>query len=197
MQIFYNLKDFRNEYDLTQEELGRLLQISKQSVWAFENNRELPNKHKKLLEEKYNCKFLSNENKAKSKIDNSIIEIEVLNPSDNEPIEPFRINRQTIMSYIKCSAPENLKIFRASGDSMATSILDGDFLIVDTKQTNLNTGGIYVFKVNNNFNCKRIYLGIDGNLHIKSDNTKYNEEIYKNINISVIGRVLINLNQRI
>ena len=196
MQIFYNLKDFRTEYDLTQEELGKLLKVSKQSIWAFENNRELPAKHKKFLEEIYNCKFQSNKNKRKNQIDNSVIELELINPSENEPFEAFRISRQTIKSYIKCSAPENLKIFRISGDSMEPTVFDGDRLITDTHQTDLNTSGIYVFKVNNKFNCKRLYLSLDGNLHIKSDNSKYTEEIYKNLNISVIGRVLINLNQR-
>ena len=46
-------------------------------------------------------------------------------------IEPFRISRRSIMEYLRCSSPENLKTFRASGDSMEDKISDGDWLLVD------------------------------------------------------------------
>ncbi len=210
MKKFKNLKDFRDDYGLTLEDVAKELDVSKQSVWAFENTRKLPKKHKKTLEEKYNCLFVSEKEIEKEKYEKDIIEIEhiCLNTECGtgidvfeEPyIEPFRISRQSINAYLKCSSPDNLKIFKATGDSMEDKISDGDWLLVDVGRKDISVSGIYVFVSNNKCRCKRLNITLDGKLHIKSDNKKYEEEVYSqkdNIEIKVIGRVLNNLTKGI
>lgn len=208
MKKFENLKDFRQDLGLTLEEVANILNLSKQSVWAFENTRKLPNKHKIKLENKFDCRFVS-ETEIKNDVDD-IIELEriYINPECGngvevyeEPyIEPFKISRQSIKTYLKCSEPENLKIFQASGDSMEDKISDCDWLLVDVGRNDISISGIYVFKSNDKYRCKRLHISLDGKLHVQSDNNKYKEEVYgqeDNIEITVIGRVLTNLSKGI
>ena len=117
----------------------------------------------------------------------------------SEPIvEPFRISRKSITDYLRCSSPENLKTFRASGDSMEDKISDGDWLLVDIGRTDASISGVYVFLANGLFRCKRLNITLDGRLEVKSDNPKYADEVVgpdSNIEIQIIGRVLNNLSK--
>lgn len=113
-------------------------------------------------------------------------------------IEPFRISRRSILEYLRCSSPENLKTYQASGDSMEDKISDGDWLLVDLGRTDLTVSGVYVFLANGRCRCKRLNMTLDGRLEVKSDNKKYDTEIVgpnDNIEIRVIGRVLNNLSR--
>ena len=208
MKIFYSLKSFRKEYGLTQQDIANMLNVTKQSISAFENTRKLPDKHKNTLESKFNCKLEFDE--LFENTNNDIIELEriYINPECGdgvedygEPyIEPFKISRQSIKTYLKCTEPENLKIFQASGDSMEDKISDCDWLLVDIGRKDISVSGIYIFKSNNKYRCKRLHISLDGKLHIKSDNKKYEEEVYSpedNIEIIIIGRVLNNLSKGI
>ena len=113
-------------------------------------------------------------------------------------IEPFRISRRSIMEYLRCSSPENLKTFRASGDSMEDKISDGDWLLVDIGRRDASVSGVYVFLANGLCRCKRLNMTLDGRLEVKSDNPKYAMEVVgpnNNIEINIIGRVLNNLSK--
>ena len=117
----------------------------------------------------------------------------------SEPhLEPFRISKQSVMSYLRCTSPENLKIFKATGDSMEHKISDGDWLLVDVGRREAATSGVYIFTANGLLRCKRLNTTLDGKLEVKSDNTKYKDEIITekdNIEIVIIGRVLNNLSK--
>lgn len=113
-------------------------------------------------------------------------------------IEPFRISRRSIMEYLRCSSPENLKTFRASGDSMEDKISDGDWLLVDIGRRDASVSGVYIFLANGLCRCKRLNMTLDGRLEVKSDNPKYSMEVVgpkDNIEINIIGRVLNNLSK--
>lgn len=113
-------------------------------------------------------------------------------------IEPFRISRRSIMEYLRCSSPENLKTFRASGDSMEDKISDGDWLLVDIGRRDASVSGVYIFLANGLCRCKRLNMTLDGRLEVKSDNPKYAMEVVgpnNNIEINIIGRVLNNLSK--
>lgn len=115
-------------------------------------------------------------------------------------IEPFKISKQSIISYLKCTSPENLKMFQATGDSMADTIQDGDWLLIDVGRRDATVSGIYLFWANGKCRCKRLNVTLDGRLEVKSDNPKYAMEIVghnDNIEIEIIGRVLNNLSKGI
>lgn len=111
-------------------------------------------------------------------------------------IEPFRISRSSITSYLRCSHPSNLKTFKASGDSMSHTIEDGDWLLVDVGRRDVSDSGVYIFTANDKYKCKRLNMTLDGRLEVKSDNPKYKDEIVgpnDGVEIMIIGRVLNNL----
>lgn len=115
-------------------------------------------------------------------------------------VEPFRISKNSIASYLKCSSYKNLKIFPAEGDSMEDTIHDGDFLLVDVGRRDISVSGVYVFILNKqDIRCKRLNLTVKNYLEVISDNkAKYDKEIIKpsdNIEVEIIGRVLVNLNK--
>lgn len=207
MQTFKNLKKLRQEYGLRLEDVGQIIGVTKQSVWSFEKQDKLPPKYKKILENKFNCHILDED---EGMPDNDIIEIERIyikpecgNGSElmTEPyIEPFKISRQSISTYLRCSSPDNLKLFQASGDSMDPKISDGDWLLVDVGRRDVNISGIYIFMANGLYRCKRLNMTLDGRLEVKSDNKKYDVEILgpdSGVEINIIGRVLNNLSRGI
>ena len=207
MQTFKNLKKLRQEYGLRLEDVGQIIGVTKQSVWSFEKQDKLPPKYKKILENKFNCHILDED---ESMPDNDIIEIEriYIKPECGagtelmaEPyIEPFKISRQSISTYLRCSSPENLKLFQSTGDSMEPKISDGDWLLVDIGRKDVNNSGIYIFMANGLYRCKRLNMTLDGRLEVKSDNKRYDNELIEpnsNIEVEIIGRVLINLSRGI
>lgn len=207
-EVLSNLQILTNE-NITQTKLAAILNYSVQTI----NKRALRNSNftsaeLQTLEEYFNVNLPIN-NKQVS--DDDIIEIEQiqgiqpacgggLEVYTAPNIEPFRISRQAIIQYLRCTAPENLKIFEASGDSMEDKISDGDWLLVDIGRRDASISGIYVFTANGLWRCKRLNITLNGVLEVKSDNPKYGTETVKpndNTEIVIIGRVLNNLSKGI
>lgn len=115
---------------------------------------------------------------------------------DEAEVTPVRIGKEVIKDIWKVSDPDVLKLFKASGDSMADTIEDSNILLVDTSRTDYHNGGIYVLTINNDWFVKRLRLRVNGDLEIISDNKKYEPEILKpdtEIEVKIIGRVIKNL----
>ncbi len=116
---------------------------------------------------------------------------------DDAEVTPIRLGKELIKSVLKTD-PENLKLFKASGDSMEHVITDNDLLLVDVSRTDFNNGGIFVLTINNDWFVKRLRLRVTGELDIISDNDKYPMETLQpdsNVEICVKGRVIKNLSK--
>lgn len=112
-------------------------------------------------------------------------------------ITPVKIGRE-IIKNIWNSKPENLKIFKASGDSMQETITDNDLLLIDLSKTDFRNGGIFLLTINNDWYIKRLRMRLTGELDIISDNPKYPIETLTpdtTAEIKVIGRVIKNLSK--
>ncbi len=117
---------------------------------------------------------------------------------EDADITPIKLGTQMIQSVLKISDPKNLKIFKASGDSMSPIIEDTDLLLVDVARKDFNNGGIFLLTINNDWFVKRLRLRVTGELDIISDNDRYPVETLKpdtNIEIAVKGRVIKNLSR--
>lgn len=111
-------------------------------------------------------------------------------------ITPIKLGTAMLQSVMKISHPQNLKTFRASGDSMESIIEDGDMLLVDTGRTDFNNGGIFLLTINNDWFVKRLRKRLSGELDVISDNKQYPVETFEpddNIEIVIKGRVVKNL----
>ena len=112
-------------------------------------------------------------------------------------VTPIKIGRE-IIKNIWNSKPEDLKIFKASGDSMQETITDNDLLLIDLSKTDFRNGGIFLLTINNDWYIKRLRMRLTGELDIISDNSKYPIETLKpdtTVEIKVIGRVIKNLSK--
>lgn len=111
---------------------------------------------------------------------------------------PVKIGREIIKDLWHVQNPNVLKLFKASGDSMADTIEDGNILLVDTSRTDYQNGGIYLLTINNDWFIKRLRKRLSGELDVISDNSKYPIETFKpndDIEIVVKGRVIKNLSR--
>lgn len=112
-------------------------------------------------------------------------------------VTPVKIGRE-IIKNVWNSKPEDLKIFKASGDSMQETITDNDLLLIDLSKTDYRNGGIFLLTINNDWYIKRLRMRLTGELDIISDNPKYPIETLKpdtTVEIKVIGRVIKNLSK--
>jgi hypothetical protein len=112
-------------------------------------------------------------------------------------VTPVKIGREIIKNLWN-SKPEDLKIFKASGDSMEETITDNDLLLINIAKTDFRNGGIFLLTINNDWYIKRLRLRITGELDIISDNPKYPiETLTPNTikELKVIGRVIKNLSK--
>ena len=114
-------------------------------------------------------------------------------------ITPVKLGTRLIMDILKVTAPENLKIFTAAGDSMTPTIEDGDVLLCDVGRKDFRNGGIFLITINNEWFIKRLRLKINGDLEIISENyEKYSTETLHpddEVELVVIGRVIKNLSR--
>lgn len=88
-----------------------------------------------------------------------------------------------------------LRAVSAQGRSMEPRIQDGDLLMVDTSDATIKNGKVYAIRDQTGDRVKRLFVGHDGSLRIRSDNPapEFPEEVVpasKVEHIHVIGRVV-------
>tara|TARA_Y100000310_G_scaffold317015_1_gene369433 strand:- start:412 stop:1128 length:717 start_codon:yes stop_codon:yes gene_type:complete len=91
---------------------------------------------------------------------------------------------------------DKLIAVQVDGDSMAPYIGDKDTVLVDTRQTDIRSGDIYVFRVDSDLRCKRLFKNMDGSILVHSDNEadpRYKDEILSLADleyVKIIGAVI-------
>ena len=76
--------------------------------------------------------------------------------------------------------PRHLVVVQVDGDSMAPYINHEDIILIDTSKTAIRSGDIYVFRVDHDLRCKRLFKNVDGSLLVHSDNDsdpRYKDEV--------------------
>ncbi|WP_422785794.1 S24 family peptidase [Rhizorhabdus argentea] len=89
--------------------------------------------------------------------------------------------------------PEMLSIIRVAGDSMEPTLRDGDDILVDRSATAVQSGAIYVLRLDDMLMVKRLVkeAGRELPFVIRSDNSAHADiEDYHPATVRVIGRVL-------
>ena len=206
---FSALQDYltkRLDRKVTQTEIATALNLDKSSV-SLRIKREsyLNQRHIEAIEHFYGIKL---DEKSSSYDNDDCITLERIhiNPScgsgtmvfDEAEVTPITLGKKLIQNIFKVENLKNLKVFRASGDSMENTIYGGDDVLVDIGDCNFNNGGVFVIEKFNDWFIKRLRLKMDGNLEIISDNKKYETEIIKyesDIKINIKGRVIKNLSR--
>lgn len=109
-----------------------------------------------------------------------------------EVIEHVIFEREYLRLKLGAS-PQNLALIEAHGDSMAETIQSGDLLLVDTSVPRVRGDGIYVIRIDGSLLVKRLVVRLDGGVHLKSDNPRYDViEVPKRdlATLRIVGRVV-------
>jgi phage repressor protein C with HTH and peptisase S24 domain len=89
--------------------------------------------------------------------------------------------------------PANCKRFKVRGDSMESTLFDGDTILVNLGEQQIVDGKVYAMRYGDDLKVKRLYRRLDGTIVLQSDNPRYAEEIVPpgdtQESIAVIGRV--------
>lgn len=186
-------------------DIANALEVTRQYANQIKNKQVSVSQLQKL--EKYFGVNLANDKQVLAEEDCISVEHIHINPSCGRgtsvyydaDITPVKLGTRLIMDILKVTAPENLKIFTAAGDSMTPTIEDGDVLLCDVGRKDFRNGGIFLITINNEWFIKRLRLKINGDLEIISENyEKYSTETLHpddEVELVVIGRVIKNLSR--
>ena len=85
---------------------------------------------------------------------------------------------------------QKLALVTAKGDSMEPTLIDGDMVLVDLRQTDIVDGAIHVLRSDSGVLVKRLQLGLDNQVIVRSDNKIYSALETTRDKLNVVGRVV-------
>lgn len=89
--------------------------------------------------------------------------------------------------------PRRLALIDVRGDSMAPTINDGDLILLDTREGQQTTEGIYAINLAGGLLVKRLRLRLSGAVEVISDNERYGTETISGDQLAqlhIVGRVV-------
>ena len=90
-------------------------------------------------------------------------------------------------------SPASAAVISVDGDSMEPYLSDGDLILIDSSVTRIKNDSIYVLQYGDSLLVKRIQVKRDGTVIVKSDNERYEPEIFRGdavLQLRVVGRVV-------
>lgn len=89
---------------------------------------------------------------------------------------------------------QTMRIFEVAGDSMSPTLIDGDFIMINTADKDVRSGYIYLLRMEDELMVKRLENRPGSLLLLRSDNPDYEDiAISKNeecFNVEVFGRMV-------
>ena len=194
-----DLKTLRFMNNLSQEELGAELGITKQQVSKIEKGKsKLTEKHKSYIQEKYFNSLQSNPT------DYDCVDIPVrgnLSASLGQGIEIFDESQTGVYSVSRKlmkdvgANPLNTDFVPCEGDSMYPTIEGGALLMVDRSKKEVFDGKIYCIRLNGNLIAKRLQFIPPNSVKVISDNKEKYDPFYVDLSkvldydFEIIGEV--------
>ena len=89
--------------------------------------------------------------------------------------------------------PKALALIDVRGDSMSPTINDGDLILLDTREGQQTTEGIYAINLAGGLLVKRLRLRLSGAIEVVSDNERYGTETISGEQLAqlhIVGRVV-------
>ena len=100
---------------------------------------------------------------------------------------------KTIISNILDSSSQEIDAINVDGESMEPTLQDGSIVFIDRTQTNISKDGIYIASTTAGLFIKRIRQRADGMIELISDNKAYSPEIMLADEVTIVGRVVGNI----
>ena len=137
-------------------------------------------------------------------IPSNIVKIDVLDVSAccgngianiSENVIGHQFVSKNLLKEFTFTAPENIKIIRAVGDSMTPTINPQDMIWIDISVKEPSSDGLYLLTVGQDLMIKRIQINpFNNQVQIKSDNPAYSPIVLNDYReISCIGKVIYHM----
>ena len=88
------------------------------------------------------------------------------------------------------TSADTVKAVRVSGDSMAPTLKDGDYILADISESRFSTDGLYLISLSDNLIVKRLQQINDTEFLVLSDNTNYKSVTLKIKDITIAGKIV-------
>ncbi len=109
-----------------------------------------------------------------------------------EGYEMLSIDKK-ILDNIVGLGNKDLEAIHVDGESMEPTLQDGSIVFVDRTQTNINKEGIFIASTTAGLFIKRIRQRADGMVELISDNKTYSPEVLSADEVTIVGRVVGNI----
>ncbi|MEA1953159.1 MAG: S24 family peptidase [Campylobacterota bacterium] len=110
----------------------------------------------------------------------------------DENYEVITLDRK-IMQNMVGEGNVELEAIHVNGESMEPTLQDGSIVFLDRGKTNINKDGIFIAATTTGLFIKRIRQRADGMVELISDNKMYSPEIIASDEITIVGKVVGNI----
>ncbi len=193
------LRQARKKLNLSQQELGKKLDVATMIISRLESNDTQLKASilTKIDQMGINISWLLTGKGDMFKQDSGmlnsysvpIVDIGASAGSGNKNEQEVIIGTSEIGSEFKKYWGEDTIIIRVDGDSMSPTIDKNSWVLV-RKSSDLKSEGVFIFLHDNELRCKRIQKKGTGEIIVKSDNPLYETEIYPK-NSTKLGELVL------
>jgi len=88
------------------------------------------------------------------------------------------------------ASADTVKAIRVSGDSMAPTLKDGDYILADISESRFTTDGLYLISLSDTLVIKRLQQINDTEFLVLSDNTNYKSVTAELKDITIAGKIV-------
>jgi phage repressor protein C with HTH and peptisase S24 domain len=110
----------------------------------------------------------------------------------DENYETITIDEKVMRNMVGLGNTD-LEAINVDGESMEPTLKDGSIVFVDRTQTNINKEGIFIASTTAGLFIKRIRQRADGMIELISDNKNYSPEVLAPDEVSIVGKVVGNI----
>jgi phage repressor protein C with HTH and peptisase S24 domain len=110
----------------------------------------------------------------------------------DENFETITIDEKVMHNMVGMGNTD-LEAIHVDGESMEPTLQDGSIVFVDRTQTSLNKDGIFIASTTAGLFIKRIRQRADGMVELISDNKNYSPEVLAPDEVSIVGKVVGNI----
>ncbi|MGK5093288.1 S24 family peptidase [Deltaproteobacteria bacterium TL4] len=111
----------------------------------------------------------------------------------NEEIQDYLAFKKSWLSSKLHVSTDSIAMLTVSGESMESTLYDGDMILVDLSYHQFDHEGIFVLEIEDSVMTKRLRRGRDGEIRVSSDNPGYPEFSIKPENTNsfhIVGKVV-------
>lgn len=112
---------------------------------------------------------------------------------DSEQLVDYFVFKKHWIKVVMGLDPKRLVLISVVGDSMEPTLRAGDLIMVDLRENRVGEDAIYILRFDGLLIAKRLQRMLDGNIHIRSDNPAYKEQVVSKsatADIHIIGRAV-------